>query len=478
MPRARMDLIGKRFGRLIVLAIAGTNTYGKALWKCKCECGSEDVLVTTKTLLHTELPSCGCAKKRDLTGQKFNYLTAMYPINDGARRVNWHWKCDCGNEVNIRGTYVTNGHTKSCGKCSLAKPKENLKLRKDITRLATSDIEVIARLPKKDNGVLPIRCKCNLCGSEFAVSYDALAKGSVKSCGCTYGSNLEVEVYDYIRGLVPEAIIERNYHIFKDKRSVDIYLPKYKLAIDVNGSVFHASLGHPFVNRESDFHFERFKELKANNIRLINLFDIDWGVKVKSILADILGSKVKIFARKCTCTSIDKVDANAFFDKYHLYGGNNLSKYHYGLYCGDELVSVMSFGKKRYSNGIEIIRYAVKSGYTILGGASKLFTHFIADNDIDEVFTYSDNDYFDGSIYSKLGFRFIGYTPPDYYWFHNGYGMLRREACQPRKLKVQFPELYNPNVKSIENDIMLKRKYVKVYRAGNSKWLWKRGDNI
>lgn len=53
---------------------------------------------------------------RDLTGQKFNFLTAIKLVGkDNNKHTLWLFECDCGNEKVIRGTNVTNGHIKSCG---------------------------------------------------------------------------------------------------------------------------------------------------------------------------------------------------------------------------------------------------------------------------------------------------------------------------------------------------------------------------
>ena len=53
---------------------------------------------------------------RDLTGQKFNHLTAIKLVGkDNQNKLLWLFKCDCGNEKIIRGTNVTTGNIKSCG---------------------------------------------------------------------------------------------------------------------------------------------------------------------------------------------------------------------------------------------------------------------------------------------------------------------------------------------------------------------------
>ena len=164
-----------------------------------------------------------------------------------------------------------------------------------------------------------------------------------------------------------------------------------------------------------------------------------------------------------------------FLDAYHIQGCNYNSTYHYGIYRDDELLSVMTFGKVRYGEGMELIRYACKDGISVIGGASKLFKHFLVDTGCIEILTYADNNYFLGSVYPKLGFTFDKYTQLSYYWYlHKSY--YSREKCQPKILKEKYPDLYDPEAKSVENDIMLKLGGSKVYMCGNSRWVYKRED--
>lgn len=58
----RIDLTGKRFGRLTVVEYAGTNKVGKSsavTWHCKCDCGN-DTIVMTNHLRTGNTSSCGC----------------------------------------------------------------------------------------------------------------------------------------------------------------------------------------------------------------------------------------------------------------------------------------------------------------------------------------------------------------------------------------------------------------------------------
>ena len=63
----------------------------------------------------------------DFTGVTFNYLTGVR-ATDKRKSGNtvWVWKCQCGNETEVRSALVKNGHTKSCG-CYKARNTEVIK---------------------------------------------------------------------------------------------------------------------------------------------------------------------------------------------------------------------------------------------------------------------------------------------------------------------------------------------------------------
>lgn len=59
--RQAISMIGERFGRLIVLARAGSNAHRAALWTCRCDCGKE-ITTSGNSLRKGVVNSCGCMK--------------------------------------------------------------------------------------------------------------------------------------------------------------------------------------------------------------------------------------------------------------------------------------------------------------------------------------------------------------------------------------------------------------------------------
>ena|SRR5690348_8244990 len=65
----RLNLAGKRFGRLVVLEYRGSNKYHDSIWLCKCDCGNTvTIRGFTLRLSNGATKSCGCLR-RDIQRQ-------------------------------------------------------------------------------------------------------------------------------------------------------------------------------------------------------------------------------------------------------------------------------------------------------------------------------------------------------------------------------------------------------------------------
>ncbi len=59
----RIDLVGKKFGRLAVVKLSHINESHKTtMWECICECGTPRV-VRRPALISGKTVSCGCLRK-------------------------------------------------------------------------------------------------------------------------------------------------------------------------------------------------------------------------------------------------------------------------------------------------------------------------------------------------------------------------------------------------------------------------------
>ena len=79
------DRTGERYGRLLVLEHYGKDQRGKHLWRCRCDCGNEKIVVGDN-LSSGKSNSCGCLKKEFLSkkGNQFGLYSdrrlAIYKV--------------------------------------------------------------------------------------------------------------------------------------------------------------------------------------------------------------------------------------------------------------------------------------------------------------------------------------------------------------------------------------------------------------
>jgi len=107
---------GMRFRRLTVIGRAKSTSPKNPQWECRCDCGGTSQ-PRVSDLRNGRAKSCGCLKNefKDITGQRFGRLVALYRAgrNHSNRMTIWHCRCDCGRECEVRLGDL--GKTKSCG---------------------------------------------------------------------------------------------------------------------------------------------------------------------------------------------------------------------------------------------------------------------------------------------------------------------------------------------------------------------------
>lgn len=340
------------------------------------------------------------------------------------------------------------------------------------------------------NSLSEILIKCPICGEYdkhsfhniFRINSNDIKPNSHNLCHKCYAnisqSSPELEIKDIINTMYNGKYIENSRSIIPPLE-LDLYYPEKNIAIEFNGNYWHDENHKP-----KDYHFNKFKLCKDKNIRLVSIYESDWYNKRDSIISLLknifIDSKI-IYARNCTISKLDYKTKSAFINEYHFYGDSNQGTISYGLYCNNELVSVMSFGKLRGQNKLhnnkdhyELVRFVTKNNVRIIGGASKLFKKFISEYKPVYIICYSDNDFFTGETYHKLGFKLKSLGESiDYQWV-KGTKALSRYECMTNKLLEKYDKYRNINITgSIEDYIMHDLGYSKLYRCGNSIWEYK-----
>ena len=111
------DLTGLSFGKMTVLGQTGHDKHGRSLWNCVCACKKEFIAVGS-LIRRNKIKSCGCSRARhDLTGRRFGKLVVIE--YSGKHPSGTHHlylcQCDCGNQAIKSAVSLKNGDTKSCG---------------------------------------------------------------------------------------------------------------------------------------------------------------------------------------------------------------------------------------------------------------------------------------------------------------------------------------------------------------------------
>jgi len=106
-----IDLIDKRFGRLIVLNHAGVNKHGSNIWNCKCDCGNIKT-VTTAHLNNGHVKSCGCLKLNGACLPKgeatFNQHLVHYKQHAKRKKVKFELTKDEFKDLTSRNCFYCN----------------------------------------------------------------------------------------------------------------------------------------------------------------------------------------------------------------------------------------------------------------------------------------------------------------------------------------------------------------------------------
>ena len=230
---------------------------------------------------------------KNISGKKFNKLTAIKPTfkKDTNGSMIWVCLCDCGKLTTATYSNLQRGHKKSCG-CAI----------QDYINSLTYDISgqrfgmLIAQYSngkRKRDGRIVWHCVCD-CGNECDVDVNSLMSEHTQSCGCSHRSLGE----QYIESILDDCnIIYHQQFTFDDcvniyKLPFDFYLPTYNLCIEYDGEQHFRSVDH-FGGEDGFRQRKRNDEIKNqycqdNNIKLLRIPYTTPEEKIKEIILNIL----------------------------------------------------------------------------------------------------------------------------------------------------------------------------------------------
>ena len=120
-PAPSAPYVGQKFGKLTITEFCPRKPRELQRVIAKCDCGTVKEY-RLDSLISGNTKSCGCSKRLDLTGKRFGKLTviAYAGLDEEQKCSMWKCRCDCGKITTVRGGSLTYGTTKSCG-CEFSK---------------------------------------------------------------------------------------------------------------------------------------------------------------------------------------------------------------------------------------------------------------------------------------------------------------------------------------------------------------------
>lgn len=301
-------------------------------------------------------------------------------------------------------------------------------------------------------------------------------------------SNMEEEVVQYLKSILPATIILRNDRTVIRPQEIDIYLPEYNIGIECNpASTHNSSKSDPWGAPPKSYKYHQTKSLLAqeNGVFLFHIFGYEWINRrdiIQSMLMNLFHENVySIGARETEVKVLSTSTCKKFLEENHRQG---YTAFNLGLGLvvkgTDKIVSVMTFSHTRPTMGRrdsddegswELSRFCSASGTNVCGGASKLFKYFLKTVNPSKVISFSDIAHTRGGLYETLGFTQVSVSSPSYVWsdiYDAKY--FHRVSCQKRHLR----KLFNDDTIDIdhmtEREIMESRGFVRVYDCGVIRW--------
>jgi predicted Zn-ribbon and HTH transcriptional regulator len=310
----------------------------------------------------------------------------------------------------------------------------------------------------------PHSARCTVCSTEFKIR---LANGGVSRCPRCYfipanRSLKEAELSEWIQalGFTVESNAKRGELIYP--MEIDIWIPEIKTAVE-----FHGNYWHRESLRGQDSHLKRLNACLEKGFSMIQIFEYEYDNKREQTLSrlrSLLGkNELRVNARECTVQGVAASEEREFLERFHLQG-YVASALCVGSYHRGELISLMSFGRPRFSrkHDHELLRFASRSNTTVRGGAQKLFSACLKQIK-GSIISYRDKRWGSSNFYQKLGFVHSHDSKPGYVYSKHDQ-VISRHAAQKSRLPALLGDKFDETLTETEN--MVKSRYCKLWDCG------------
>lgn len=476
-----IDITDQYFGEWHVDSYAGNK-----MWNCTCSCGTKQK-IKGKDLRSGLTTQCKHHNIQSLLNQEFGNWKVIEQVGNNDK---WVCECKCENHTRkvLKGSYLRNGESRSCGCKSYELTRNTLKMRYGDTATARANnpreewqIDIVENPEKFKQYLETFSSKPSAQELERLLNTrDVTLLRKIHKYGLEnyvvindISSELEKELLRYVESIYNKAIEHNIRNILPNNREIDILLKDDNIGIEFNGTYWHSD-----IVKGTKYHQQKTIDCIRNNIRLIHIFEHEWinnQDKIKEYLRNILCNNQKIYARQTEVVKLTTAEERDFEEKYHLQGCTP-SAIALGIKYNNELIGLMTFGTPRFNQSFqyELIRLCYKTGINVVGGSERLLSHFISDYNPSSIVSYCNLSKFDGNTYLRLGFKtdVSMLTEPNYVWVKpeskTNYEVLTRYQTQKHKLIEKNLGSYG----NTEDEIMKNLGYFKVYDSGNMRFEW------
>lgn len=252
-------------------------------------------------------------------------------------------------------------------------------------------------------------------------------------------------------------------------KELDIYCPDQQVAIEYNGEFWHSG-----DKRGEDSAFRKTMMCQEKGIRLIHVWRHMWiDLKKRPIYENMIKHALGLTEHRTggRKTRVEKRPAHTmrqFFEENNIQGYRT-AKWAYVLVDKKTGLDLMCytvghayFGKGAYD--MEIARGACRLGWSVSGGATKLWKAIINDNpEVNSIVYYVDLNHYDGSSVSVLpGTSLIKAEPGLWNWWPRLGVMKNREPSRHAEIKEAYA----------------RGEAVPVWNAGTATYLWTRPPHL
>lgn len=309
----------------------------------------------------------------------------------------------------------------------------------------------------------PATLNCKEHGNFIVAKAYYLSEGSICPT-CRLGGSLPEILIKNKLDMCDVGNVELHRRDLLDGQELDVYLPKHKLAIEVNGIYWHK-------DKPKKYHLDKTELAEVSGISILHFTDTDILTNFKLVVS-MIHAKCGIFKHRCYAKQTQVIEINwhkaqKFLLNNHIQGAASGSNY-LGLYTEAfgkyRLVAVAVFGKPRFNKKYdwELIRFATLRTCQIVGGLSKLIAYFSKTHQ-GVLISYADRFYSSGNAYKASGFTYVKKTTPSYVWANKEITYSRYQT-QKKNLEELIDD-YDENLTEVEN--MTANKFFQIHNCGN-----------